>query len=105
MSNDKVRNERVDVRMSGAEREAIARHAERTGEKVSSYLRRRGLCDKAPQPKVIDDLLREHVKQLCGIARNVNQLTKYVHEGSKDLDVLEEIRSDIKLLLKSRLVI
>ncbi|RYZ78373.1 MAG: plasmid mobilization relaxosome protein MobC, partial [Proteobacteria bacterium] len=42
----------------------------------------------------------EFVKQLSGVARNVNQLTKSVHEGSQAFAAIEEIRKEIKTLFE-----
>ncbi len=72
------RDKQYSVRLTIAEAKRIEKSAHSYGISVSAYLRKKGLGDKMKPP--ISDIESEAFKQLQGIGKNLNQLTRYTHQ-------------------------
>ena len=89
------------VRLTTAEDEQVSRQAAEVGLTAAAFLRKAGLRTLPRRQGVLDrDMQKEVWRQVAGMARNLNQLTKYAHEGgSVRGGDLAAISGDVRALL------
>ena len=82
----------IKLRVTSAEKEAIAAKASAQGQTVTDFIRQRALDYRLRQTP----LEKEHVRQLARIGANLNQLARWanIHKSSAEaLDVLTALVS------------
>ena len=89
------------VRLTTAEDEQVSRQAAEFGLTAAAFLRKAGLRTLPRRQGVLDrDMQKEVWRQVAGMARNLNQLTKYTHEGGAvGGDALEALRIEVRGLV------
>ena len=91
------------VRLTSDEDKLLASQAQELGISPSAYLRQAGL-KKLPRRRgngVLDpEVQREVWKQVSGMARNLNQLTKHVHSGAVKEGEIEGLRGEVGALVR-----
>ena len=91
------------VRLTSDVDKLLASQAQELGISPSAYLRQAGLKklprrrgNGVPDPEV----QREVWKQVSGMARNLNQLTKHVHSGAVKEGEIEGLRGEVQVLVR-----
>ena len=89
------------VRLTTEEDALVSAQAEELGLTAAGFLRLSAL-KKLPRRKgVLDpETAREIWRQVSGVARNVNQLTKIAHAGKLKPGELEGLRAEVQLLVR-----
>ena len=88
------------VRLSEAEDTHVSTHAAELGLTPAAYLRLTGLKKLPRRHGVLDrEIQKELWKQVTGMARNMNQLTRYAHSGNLQVGELEGLASEIRRLM------
>ena len=91
------------VRLTAEEDQMVTNQAQELGVSPSAYLRQAGL-KKLPRRRgngVLDpEVQRDVWKQVSGMARNLNQLTKHVHSGALKEGELEGLRGEVGALVR-----
>lgn len=98
---NRSRNVHKNFYLSEEEAETLAHYAEECKLSEANYVR---MLIMKQQPSVISSDMLEITKQLTGIARNINQLTKLSHEYenvpvddfNRELDNLHEVIGQIR---------
>ena len=89
------------VRLSAEEDAQLAAQATELGLSPAAFLRLAAL-KKLPRRSGIlsPETAREIWQQVSGMARNVNQLTKYIHGGKVSAGELERLAKEVQALLR-----
>ena len=91
------------VRLTVEEDQMVTSQAQEVGLTASAYLRQAGL-KKLPRRRgggVLDpEVQREVWRQVSGMARNLNQLTKHVHSGAVREGDLEGLKGEVQALVR-----
>ena len=92
------------VRLTAEEDQMVTSQAQEVGLTSATYLRQAGL-KKLPRRRgngVLDpETQREVWKQVSGMARNLNQLTKYAHSGTLEGEgELGRLRTQVQELVR-----
>ncbi|HYX39840.1 MAG TPA: hypothetical protein VE954_42635 [Oligoflexus sp.] len=93
------RTERIYIRLTSEEKDAIESKASALGLTGADWLRKTGLSRKLPGGKLDAEARRQMLAQLVGMARNMNQLTVLAHRSHVDAEGLEGIRTSVEELL------
>ncbi len=93
------RNERIYVRLTGNEKDAIEGKAALLGLTGADWLRRMGLERKLPGGRLDAEARRLMLAQLVGMARNLNQLTALAHRSHVDGEELTALRAAVEGLM------
>ena len=90
------------VRLTAEEDQMVTNQAQELGISPSAYLRQAGL-KKLPKRRggALDpEVQRDVWKQVSGMARNLNQLTKHVHSGTVKEGEIEGLRGEVQALVR-----
>ena len=90
------------VRLSSDEDQLVASQARELGLSPSAYLRQAGLkkLPKRSSGMLEPERQAEIWKHVSGMARNLNQLTKYAHSGSLGEGELEGVKREVQALVR-----
>lgn len=102
-SENRKRQRVVTIRLSDRELEALQGKAEKVEMTVPGFLRELALKQAVRSPLIDREGAIEIGKQIRAIGNNLNQLTRYAHEG-KPIEGLHEMRKelhDLRLQLSS----
>ncbi|MEP7231871.1 MAG: plasmid mobilization relaxosome protein MobC [Ginsengibacter sp.] len=88
------------IRFSEIEYYVVKQKASRAGKNIAAYIRHASLQQKIQRS--LNDEERQFVRQLIGMANNLNQLTKKAHqEGLKEIKIMfEQYKKIIDQLLE-----
>ena len=89
------------VRLTAEEDAQVSAQAQELGLTAAAFLRLAAL-KKLPRRKGVLDpkTAREIWRQVSGVARNVNQLTKIAHAGKLKADELERLTKEVHALVR-----
>ncbi len=94
------RSKQYTVRLTLVESKWIEREARRHGLSISDYMRRRSLTHRL-KPRLSEEE-QNHYRKLVGMANNLNQLTRAVHNNealsSQIIKTLEGVNSALEKL-------
>jgi len=94
------RSKQYTVRLTLVESKWIQREARRHGLSISDYMRRRSLTHRL-KPRLSEEE-QDHYRKLVGMANNLNQLTRAVHNNealpSQIVKTLEGVNSALEKL-------
>ncbi len=93
------RTERIYIRLTETEKDAIEGKAALLGLTGADWLRRIGLERKLPGGRLDAEARRQMLAQVVGMARNLNQLTALAHRSHVDADGLGELRTAVQTLI------
>ena len=89
------------VRLTAEEDAQVSAQATELGLTAAAFLRLSALKQLPRRKGVLDpETAREIWRQVSGVARNVNQLTKYAHAGKLKPGELEGLRADVQALVR-----
>ena len=83
----------VKLRVTPAEKEAIAAKADAQGQTVTDFIRQRALDYRLRQTP----LEKEHIRQLARIGANLNQLARWVNIHKNRAEVIDVLAALVSL--------
>ncbi len=89
------------VRLTAEEDAQVSAQAQELGLTAAAFLRLSALKKLPRRTGVLDpEVAREIWRQVSGVARNVNQLTKIAHAGKLKADELERLTKEVQALVR-----
>lgn len=81
-----LKDEKIEIRLTGEEKTLIETKAKKAGLSVSEYMRQVGLGVEITQA-----LTEEQHRTIVGVANNLNQLTRFAHAGKLNAGKINKI--------------